>query len=31
LGIAALEDQLVQQAVVTILTQIDEEDVRGFS
>jgi group II intron reverse transcriptase/maturase len=31
LGIAALEDKIVQQAVVTILTQIDEEDFRGFS
>ena len=31
LGIAALEDKIVQQAVVTILTQIDEEDVLGFS
>jgi RNA-directed DNA polymerase len=27
-GIAALEDKLVQQAVVTILTQIYEEDFR---
>jgi len=26
-----LEDKIVQQAVVTILTQIDEEDFRGFS
>jgi RNA-directed DNA polymerase len=31
LGIAALEDKIVQQAVVTILTQIYEEDFRGFS
>jgi group II intron reverse transcriptase/maturase len=31
LGIAVLEDKIVQQAVVTILTQIDEEDFRGFS
>jgi RNA-directed DNA polymerase len=31
LGIAALEDKMVQQAVVTILTQIYEEDCRGFS
>jgi RNA-directed DNA polymerase len=31
LGIAALEDKLVQQAVVTILTQIYEEDFRGVS
>jgi RNA-directed DNA polymerase len=31
LGIAALEDKLVQQAVMTIRTQIDEEDFRGFS
>ena len=31
LGIAVLEDKMVQQAVVTILTQIDEEDFRGFS
>ena len=31
LGIAALADTIVHQAVVTILTQIDEEDVRGFS
>jgi RNA-directed DNA polymerase len=31
LGIAALEDKIVQQAVVTILRQIYEEDFRGFS
>jgi RNA-directed DNA polymerase len=31
LGVTALEDRLVQQAVVTILTQIYEEDFRGFS
>jgi transposase-like protein len=31
LGIAALDDKLVQQAVVTILTQIYEKDFRGFS
>ncbi len=31
LGIAALEDKVVQQAVVTILKQIYEEDFRGFS
>jgi RNA-directed DNA polymerase len=31
LGIAALEDKIVQQAVVTILTQMYEEDFRGFS
>jgi RNA-directed DNA polymerase len=31
LGIAALEDKIVQQAVVTILSQIYEEDFRGFS
>jgi group II intron reverse transcriptase/maturase len=31
LGIAALEDKIVQQTVVTILTQIYEEDFRGFS
>jgi retron-type reverse transcriptase len=31
LGIAALEDKIVQQAVVTILQQIYEEDFRGFS
>jgi RNA-directed DNA polymerase len=31
LGITALEDKIVQQAVVTILTQIYEEDFRGFS
>src|SRR5450631_1410944 len=31
LGIAALEDKVVQQAVVTILNQIYEEDFRGFS
>src|ERR1700745_2600713 len=31
LGIAALEDKLVQQAVVTILNQIYEVDLKGFS
>jgi group II intron reverse transcriptase/maturase len=31
LGIAALEDKVVQQAVVTILNQIYEEDFLGFS
>jgi len=31
LGIAALEDKIVQQAVVTILHQIYEEDFLGFS
>ena len=31
LGIAALEDKIVQQAVVTILNQVYEEDFRGFS
>ena len=31
LGIAAREDKIGPQAVVTILTQISEEDVRGFS
>jgi retron-type reverse transcriptase len=31
LGIAALEDKLVQQAVVTLLNQIYEEDFLGFS
>ena len=31
MGIAALEDKIVQQAVVTILNQIYEEDFRGFS
>ena len=31
LGIAALEDKIVQQAVVTILNQIYEEDFRDFS
>jgi group II intron reverse transcriptase/maturase len=31
LGIAALEDQIVQQAVVTILNQIYENDFEGFS
>jgi len=31
LGIAALEDKIVQQAVVTILDQIYEVDFRGFS
>ena len=31
LGIAALEDKLVQQAIVTVLNQIYEEDFLGFS
>jgi len=31
LGVAALEDKVVQQAVITILNQIYEEDFRGFS
>ena len=31
LGIAALEDKMVQQAVVTILNEIYEVDFRGFS
>ena len=31
LGVAALEDKIVQQAVVTVLHQIYEEDFRGFS
>jgi RNA-directed DNA polymerase len=31
LGVAALEDKTVQQAAVTILNQIYEEDFRGFS
>jgi retron-type reverse transcriptase len=31
LGIAALEDKIVQQAVVTVLNQIYEEDFLGFS
>lgn len=31
LGIAALEDKIVQQAVVTILNQVYEVDFRGFS
>ena len=31
LGIAALEDKIVQQAVVTILSEIYEVDFRGFS
>ena len=31
LGIATLEDKIVQQAVVTVLTQIYEEDFLGFS
>jgi len=31
LGIAALEDKIVQQAVVTVLTAIYEEDFLGFS
>ena len=31
MGVAALEDKVVQQAVVTILNQIFEEDFLGFS
>jgi RNA-directed DNA polymerase len=31
LGIATLEDKIVQSAVVTVLNQIYEEDFRGFS
>ena len=31
MGIAALEDKIVQQAVVTILNEIYEVDFRGFS
>jgi RNA-directed DNA polymerase len=31
LGIAALEDKIVQQAVVTVLNQIYEADFQGFS
>ena len=31
IGIAALEDKIVQQAVVSILNQIYEVDFRGFS
>jgi len=31
LGIAAVEDKIVQQAVVTVLNQIYEEDFLGFS
>ncbi|MGA3212788.1 MAG: reverse transcriptase domain-containing protein [Terriglobales bacterium] len=31
MGIAALEDKIVQQGVVTILNQIYEVDFRGFS
>ncbi len=31
LGVAALEDKIVQQAVATILNPIYEEDFRGFS
>ena len=31
LGIAALEDKIVQQAVVTVLNPIYEEDFIGFS
>jgi len=31
LGVAALEDKIVQQGVLTILNQIYEEDFRGFS
>jgi hypothetical protein len=31
LGMAALEDKVVQQAVVTILNQIHKVDFKGFS
>ena len=31
LGIAALEDKIVQQAAVTVLNQIYEADFKGFS
>ena len=31
LGVAVLEDKIVQQAVVTILNQLYEEDFLGFS
>ena len=31
LGIAALEDKIVQQAVVTVLNEIYEVDFHGFS
>jgi group II intron reverse transcriptase/maturase len=31
LGIAALEDKIVQQAVVTVLNEVYEEDFEGFS
>jgi retron-type reverse transcriptase len=31
LGIAALEDKIVQQAAVTVLNQICEVDFKGFS
>ena len=31
MGIAALEDKIVQQAVKTVLEQIYEEDFLGFS
>src|SRR5208282_4248831 len=31
LGIAALEDKIVQQAVATVLNEIHEEDFLGFS
>ncbi|WP_251029429.1 hypothetical protein [Pseudomonas fluorescens] len=31
LGIASLEDKIVQQAVVTVLHAIYEEDILGFS
>lgn len=31
LGIAALEDKVVQRAVVTVLNHIYEEDFLGFS
>jgi hypothetical protein len=31
LGVAALEDKMIQQAVVAILNQIYEVDFKGFS
>jgi retron-type reverse transcriptase len=31
LGIASLEDKIVQQAIKTVLERIDEEDFVGFS
>jgi RNA-directed DNA polymerase len=30
-GVAAMEDKIVQQAVVTVLNQIYEVDFKGFS